>query len=135
MLATSKGAWKYCAAVLAIVASASVLSTSQFTAIESVFTSSPQQNEDEAARYEWRDGPSLLIARSSPAVVVLGDGTVLVAGGLTATGPTDSTEILDLAAGRWTLGPTMEATQAPGRLPARRSSTSNRTHLSQSQQR
>jgi hypothetical protein len=107
MLATSKGAWKYCAAVLAIVASASVLSTSQFTAIESVFTSSPQQNEDEAARYEWRDGPSLLIARSSPAVVVLGDGTVLVAGGLTATGPTDSTEILDLAAGKWTLGPTM----------------------------
>jgi len=109
MLAISKGAWKYCAAVLAIVASASVLSTSQYTTIESVFTSSPQQNEVVAAKYEWRDAPSLLIARSSPAVVVLGDGTILVAGGLTATGPTDSTEILDLAAGNWMLGPKMTA--------------------------
>src|SRR5512136_483889 len=107
MLATSKGAWKYCAAVLAIVASASVLSTSQYTAIESGFTSSPHQNEVQAARYEWRDAPSLLIARSSPAVVTLGDGTILVAGGLTATGPTDSTETFDLASGRWVLGPTM----------------------------
>ncbi|MBU0624052.1 MAG: hypothetical protein KJ672_04315, partial [Candidatus Thermoplasmatota archaeon] len=107
MMATGKGAWKYCAAVLAIVASASVLSTSQYTAIESVFTSSPQHNEGEAARYEWRGAPSLLIARSSPAVVMLGDGTVLVAGGMTATGPTDSTEILDLATGKWTLGPRM----------------------------
>jgi len=107
MLAISKGAWKYCAAVLAIIASASVLSTSQYTAIESVFTSSPQQNEVEAARYEWRDAPSLLIARSSPAVVVLGDGTILVAGGLTATGTTDSTEVFDLAAGTWMLGPKM----------------------------
>jgi len=107
MLAISKGAWKYCAAVLAIIASASVLSTSQYTAIESVFTSSPQQNEVEAARYEWRDAPSLLLARSSPAVVMLSDGTILVAGGLTTTGPTDSTEILDLAAGKWMLGPTM----------------------------
>jgi hypothetical protein len=107
MLAIRKGAWKYCVAVLAIVASASVLSTSQYTAVESVFTSSPQQNELDAPRYEWRDAPSLLIARSSPAVVLLGDGTILVAGGLTVAGPTDSTEILDLAAGKWTFGPTM----------------------------
>jgi hypothetical protein len=49
MLAISKGAWKYYAAMLAIVASALVLSTSQYTAIESVFRSSPQQNEVEAA--------------------------------------------------------------------------------------
>ncbi len=93
--------------MLAILASALVLSTSQYTAIESGFTSSPQPREADDAKYEWRDAPSLLIARASPAVVMLGDGTILVAGGMTTTGPTDSTEIFDPAAGRWTLGPKM----------------------------
>jgi len=106
-LAISKGAWKYCAAVLTIIASASVLSGSGYTAIESVLTSSPSQNQVETTRYEWKDAPSLLLARSSPAVVVLADGNILVAGGLTATGPTDTTEVFDLALGTWKLGPKM----------------------------
>lgn len=55
----------------------------------------------------WYLLPDMAIERSSPAVVLLQDGKVLVAGGLTALGPTASTEVYDPALKVWTAGPAM----------------------------
>jgi N-acetylneuraminic acid mutarotase len=109
MLAVSRSAWKYFAAATAIVASAAVLCGGSFAAIESELASPLCHNHNpcEAKKYEWKEAPPLLIARSAPAVVVLADGNILVTGGLTAAGPADSTEIFDLASETWKLGPMM----------------------------
>lgn len=107
MLAVNRGAWKYFAAATAIIASAAILCGGSFAAIESELASQLCHKSCDAKKYEWKDAPSLLIARSAPAVVVLADGNILVTGGLTAAGPADSTEIFDLASETWKLGPRM----------------------------
>ncbi len=68
---------------------------------------SPPQVHDGSTDLEWFDAPQLLIPRASPAVVVLGDGDLLVIGGLTADGPTATTEVFDLETSSWKPGPTM----------------------------
>ena len=107
MRAVSRSAWKYLAAATAIFASAAILCGGSFAAIESELASQLCHKSCDTKKYEWKEAPSLLIARSAPAVVVLADGNILVTGGLTAAGPADSTEIFDLASETWKLGPRM----------------------------
>jgi len=65
-------------------------------------------NTDDEAGFTWHDAPSATIPRAYPAVVVLGNGNVLVIGGLTVGNtPTATTEIFDQKAGVWKPGPTM----------------------------
>jgi len=56
---------------------------------------------------EWKDGPALAQPRAYHDVVTLDDGRMLVIGGLTATGPTASTEVFDPESQTWTPGPNM----------------------------
>jgi hypothetical protein len=63
---------------------------------------------DDETTFKWHDAPSTTIPRAYPAVVVLGNGNVLVIGGLTVGNtPTATTEIFDQKAGVWKPGPTM----------------------------
>jgi len=57
--------------------------------------------------YEWCSGTPMLFGRSSHQSVLLPDGDVLVIGGMTSTGPAQSTERFDSETGSWTPGPTM----------------------------
>lgn len=63
--------------------------------------------ESVALAFEWAEGPSMLQPRAYPAVVVLGDGRIAVIGGVTATGPTSSTEVFDPEIWSWKPGPSM----------------------------
>ncbi len=67
----------------------------------------PPKTHDDILDFEWHDAPPLMIPRSSPAVVVLGDGNILVMGGQTDDGPTGTTEIFDIDTSMWKPGPTM----------------------------
>jgi len=49
----------------------------------------------------------MALPRSSPAVVTLPDGDILVTGGLSISGPTSTTEIFDVQQMKWRPGPTM----------------------------
>ena len=49
----------------------------------------------------------MTLPRSSPAVVTLPDGDILVTGGLSINGPTSTTEIFDVQQMKWKPGPTM----------------------------
>jgi hypothetical protein len=69
----------------------------------------PPQNEGGISGFEWRDAPPLLLARSSPAVVVLSSGDIVVIGGMASEGPTATTEILDHATSIWRFGPTLNS--------------------------
>jgi hypothetical protein len=69
----------------------------------------PPQNEGDISGFEWRDAPPLLLARSSPAVVVLPSGDIVVIGGMASEGPTATTEILDHATSTWRFGPTLNS--------------------------
>jgi N-acetylneuraminic acid mutarotase len=55
----------------------------------------------------WTPGPDLPSQTFAPKAVTLGDGRVLVAGGLTYNGTTSATALYDPAAGAWTVGPPM----------------------------
>jgi hypothetical protein len=57
--------------------------------------------------YSWKEVASMTLPRSSPAVVTLPDGDILVTGGLSVNGPTSSTEIFDVQQMKWRPGPTM----------------------------
>jgi len=54
----------------------------------------------------------MLLARSNHASVTLNDGRVLVAGGTTASAPTNETEIYDPFTNTWTVGNPMAASRS-----------------------
>jgi hypothetical protein len=71
------------------------------------FIQSSTHTDDEVG-FTWHDAPSTTIPRAYPAVVVLGNGNVLVIGGLTVGNtPTATTEVFDQKVGIWKPGPTM----------------------------
>jgi hypothetical protein len=69
----------------------------------------PPQTNGDISGFEWHDAPPLILARSSPAVVVLNDGNILVIGGMASEGPTATTEIFEVKASAWKLGPTLNS--------------------------
>lgn len=102
---------KGCAAALAVAISATLLVTSMpapADVLDLPFPLLPFEQKP-IVKYEWREGPSLIVPRASAAVVVLKSGDVLVTGGTTASGPTATTEIFDFRSSAWRLGPTMNA--------------------------
>lgn len=73
----------------------------------SSFIQSSDHTHDEVV-FTWHNSPPTTIPRAYPAVVVLGNGNVLVAGGITTGNvPTATTEIFDLKADAWKPGPMM----------------------------
>ncbi len=100
---------KGCAAALAVAVSATLLVASLpvptgILEIPNPINPTPQTT---LVKYEWKDAPSLIVPRASPAVVTLKDGNILVIGGTTASGSTATTEVFDVKASAWKLGPTM----------------------------
>ncbi|MGD9962596.1 MAG: Kelch repeat-containing protein [Thermoplasmata archaeon] len=55
----------------------------------------------------WFDAAPMAYPRSSPQVVELPDGDILVIGGLSADGPTSTTEVYDPESDSWAMGPRM----------------------------
>jgi len=55
---------------------------------------------------------SLVVGRADHAAIKLADGRVLITGGTTATGATNTTEIFDPATGLFTVDPTMGVARA-----------------------
>ncbi len=55
----------------------------------------------------WADAAPMAYPRSSPQVVGLPDGDILVIGGLSTDGPTRTTEVYDPESDSWTAGPSM----------------------------
>jgi len=98
--------WKGGAAALTLVLCAAIVLAGEGS-IGSDLGLAPPKAHNDITDFEWHDAPPLMISRSSPAVVVLDDGSILVIGGLTLQGPTATTETFDMEASRWMLGPTM----------------------------
>ena len=109
MLAIGRRAGVFSAAAIAVVVSAAVILAAAPAQMESFFAPADHLPASEPPAYEWTETQPLLVGRASPAAIALGDGSILVAGGLTATGATASTEILDLSLGLWRPGPTMSS--------------------------
>ena len=108
MRGARRGAWRYCVAVLAFMVLAPViLAGDHGSSTDDLSTTVPLPSEQ--IRFEWAELPPLLQARASPAIVVLADGSILAAGGSTASGPTASTEIYDARLGAWKPGPAMNS--------------------------
>jgi hypothetical protein len=100
--------WKSGAIALAIILSSTMVLAGE-TSMSSYLGPAPPQTEGDITGYEWHDAPSLTLARSSFAVVVLNDGDILVIGGMTLEGPTATTEIFDVKASLWKLGPSLNS--------------------------
>ena len=100
--------WKGGAIAVAIVLS-SVMVLAAEPDLGNELGLAPPQNEGDISDFEWSDAPPLALARSSPAVVVLTTGDILVIGGMTAQGPTATTEIFDQNASVWRPGPTLNS--------------------------
>ena len=100
---------KGCAAALAVAISATLLVTTMPIPSDVLGFPLPlaQSPHVTLVKYEWKDGAPMIVARASPAVIVLQDGNVFVIGGTTLTGPTATTEVFDVKSGAWKPGPTM----------------------------
>jgi len=96
---------KDCAAVLA--ATVAVLTLMSAPGISSVSLLAPFQSDDVFDRYDWHEGPRMLVPRANPEIVSLGNGEVFATGGMSASGPLSSTEIFSPTDALWRLGPTM----------------------------
>jgi N-acetylneuraminic acid mutarotase len=105
-LTSIRRCWKIGASALAIVLSAAMVLAGQ-THVGDELGLAPSQHHDDITGFEWHDAPPLTIPRASPAVIVLGDGDILVIGGQAADGPTATTEIFDMEISKWKPGPTM----------------------------
>ena len=100
---------KGCAAALAVAISATLLVTNVPVPSDVLGFPLPSSQSPQITlvKYEWKDGPPMIVPRASPAVVVLQDGNVFVIGGTTVTGPTATTEVFDAKSSAWKSGPTM----------------------------
>ncbi|MCJ7464965.1 MAG: hypothetical protein MUO81_09540, partial [Thermoplasmata archaeon] len=96
-----------CAAALAIIISAVVISAGVPAQVGLHLSPASSSPASEPSNYEWMNGQTLLLARASPSVVTLSDGHILVTGGLTSAGATATTEIFDVRLGSWKPGPPM----------------------------
>ncbi|MBN1677623.1 MAG: hypothetical protein JW880_03715 [Candidatus Thermoplasmatota archaeon] len=93
------------AVALVIAAAALLLVPANQDLVEYLIEKDPC--ESAALAFEWSHGPSMLQPRAHPAVVVLGDGKIAAIGGITAVGPTSTTEVLDPETWSWRPGPSM----------------------------
>lgn len=95
----------HCAAAIAVALAVLLVASSSQQICDGLSALNPWN--DDRLDYKWFDGPSLLQPRAYPVTVVLGDGRIVVSGGMTSAGMTSTTEVFDTELNMWTPGPTM----------------------------
>ncbi len=95
----------HCAAAIAVALTFVLVASSNQQICDSLSAFNPWK--EDRPDYKWFDGPSLLQPRASSVAIVLGDGRIVVSGGLTLTGTTSTTEVFDPELKVWMPGPTM----------------------------
>ena len=91
-----------CSLAAMLVVSAVVLAGA---AAPSILNATSSDHVDASTPHKWSEAPSMLLPRSSPAVVILEDGNIFVIGGLAQDGPTSTTEMFNVSSREWEPGP------------------------------